>query len=106
MFEELIPIFHLNYSSILNSLDPKKNVKLYSIFYENKKQESRFNGFWTEDLLLQFDVYDVNVLSLTDNFMPKYKEYIISKTQAFGYTYLPLIIGVFKIKFFGMEKYQ
>ena len=104
IFEEIMPIFHLNYSSILNALDPKKNINLFNIFSENRIQEARFNGFWTKDLLLQFDIYNTNILSYTDNFMAKYRDYLLSKTQSFGYTFLPLIVGMFKVKYFNIEK--
>ena len=104
IFKELLPVFHLSYFSILNSLDPKKNIKLFTLFYEYKKFETKFNGYWTKDLLLQFDLYDVEILTYLDPFIHKYKEYILTKTNNFEFTFLPLIIGVFKIKYFGFQK--
>ena len=109
-FFELFPFYQLKINSIMKSINPTQNLKLFNFFVEQStKNEINMekNLYYTYDLLLMYEVYDKNDF-LDFNELKKiislYKTNLLNRVKNMNFTFLPLIIGIFNIELFGNEK--
>ena len=75
-------------------------------FYNNKKEFEK-NLFYTYDLFLMYEIYDkdefINFQELR-KIVSEYNKYLISVVKNMGYSFLPLIIGIFHLEIFDSKK--
>ena len=111
-FFSLFPFYQISINDILNSLNPLYNKKLFSTFTEKKKedvkdQSIKFDNFYTYNSYLSFEVYNENEIfdfSLLKKFIPIYKNYLMNIIKNMNYTFLPLMIGIYKINYLKKSK--
>jgi len=103
---ELLAYFDIKIKDILESLDQVKNKYICKILSEKIKNESDYNCFYTYDNFLYYEIYDTNTdyLSNLKNFTEKYSYYIKENILNWNQSYLPFIVGIFKINFMNFEK--
>ena len=103
---DLFPFYEIDIKDILNSLSIDNNMHLFEIFFWKKYEDKNFNSYYTYDSFLNFEIYDNNFLSYEQlkTFMTNYKKYFLDKISNFGYTYLPLILGIFNITYLSYNK--
>ena len=103
---DLFPFYDIKIKDIIKSLDISDNMDLFSKYSEKKKNNSSFSLFNTKDSLLSFEIYDKNFMHKDEliNFIKEYKKYLIEKISNFSYSFLPLIIGIFNIKYLSYNK--
>ena len=109
-FSEIIPFFQLKIDDMIKALIPSYNKKLFNIFikkispYKNKIEQ---NMFMSHDSLLIIEVYEkkdfINSEQLK-KFVYQYKKYLSDTVKNMGYTFLPLVIGIFNIQIAGLNK--
>ncbi len=108
----LFPFCQITINDILNSINPIFNKQLFEKFIkeknknENEKQEKDNNSnlesnyFYTFNSHLSFEAYDENEqfnFKFLKIFISNYNNYLMNKLKNMNYTFLPLIIGIFKI---------
>lgn len=103
---DLFPFYEINVNDILNSLDVNNNMHLFDIFFWKKNDDKNFNSYYTYDSFLNLEIYDNKFLSYDQLklFINNYKTYILDKISNFGFTFLPLIIGIFNISYLSYNK--
>ena len=103
---DLFPFYEIDIKDILNSLSIDNNMHLFEIFFWKKYEDKNFNSYYTYDSFLNFEIYDHNFLSYEQlkAFMTNYKKYFLDKISNFGYTFLPLILGIFNITYLSYNK--
>lgn len=106
IFFELFPFYQLNINDILTSLDVNNNKGLFRVFFEKKIKDKRYNGYYTRDSFLSFEIYDKKVLPFKKikDFVINYKSYLMDKLTNFSFTFLPLIIGIFNVRYLYYNK--
>ena len=128
---ELFPFYQMNINLILNSLEPSLNIKIFNKFVNRNKNRikdriSRFsvkstynnnyineeknekeidnNLYYTNDLYLMYEIFEVdefiNYQKLKDIIL-EYNKYLLSIIKKMSYSFLPLIIGIFNIEIFN-----
>jgi hypothetical protein len=106
--KELLPIYQIYCKDIIESLDPQKNKKVCRTLFEKKYSEKNYNHFFTINTFLNFEIYDLEEIELNQNnvkeFIEKYQIYLTRRYRDWKQTFLPLILGVFQIKFFNYDK--
>ena len=115
----LFPFCQITINDILNSINPIFNKQLFEKFIkeknknENEKQEKDNNSnlesnyFYTFNSHLSFEAYDENEqfnFKFLKIFISNYNNYLMNKLKNNNYTFLPLIIGVFKISYLKKAK--
>ena len=113
----LFPFYQITINDLLYSINPAYNKNLFEKFAKNKndndKKEKDINSniennyFYTFNSFLSFESYDENEefnLKLLKNFISNYNNYLMNILKNMNYTFLPLIIGVFKIKYLKKNK--
>ena len=107
---EIMPFVQLKVDDILKALIPSHNKKLFNIFikkispYKNKIEQ---NIFMTYDSLLIIEVYEKKEFISSENlnkFIFHYKNYLTNTVRNMGYSFLPLLIGIFNIQISGLNK--
>lgn len=102
---ELIPTYSIKIRDILDSLDPKKNEKNCKILFEKKFMDKDYNHFFTLDTFLHYEIYDnKNILPNLKNFMENYHNFINENFKNWKATFIPLIVGIYNIKFLKFDK--
>ena len=103
---ELYPFYQISINDILNSLEIGYNKELLNLFFENKMKDNNFNVYYTKDSFLSFEIYDNTSIQYSQlkNFILNYKTYLIDKISNFNYSFLPLILGIFNIKYVNYNK--
>ena len=137
---ELFPFMQMNTNSIINSLEPKKNIKIFNKFVNRNKNKikeriSRFsvqsdyyknnymnnekeeieekkeevdkqkdienNLYYTNDLYLMYEIFEVDEFINYDNLkniIIEYNKYLLSVIKNMSYSFLPLILGIFNVE--------
>ena len=111
-FFSLFPFYQISINDILNSLNPLYNKKLFFQFTEKKKENVKdksikFDNFYTYNSYLSFELYNENEIfdfSLLKKFIPIYKNYLMNIIKNMNYTFLPLMIGIYKINYLKKSK--
>ena len=108
----LFPFYQITINDILDSINPIYNKSLFENFAkekdknENDKKENDNNSnfesnyFYSFNSHLSFEAYDENEqfnFKFLKNFISNYNNYLMNKLKNMNYTFLPLIIGIFKI---------
>ena len=103
---DLFPFYEIDIKDIINSLDVNNNMYLFETFFRKKNDDRSFNSYYTYDSFLSLEIYDINFMSYNrlKLFMENYKKYFLDKISNFGFTFLPLIIGIFKISYLSYNK--
>ena len=103
---EIFPFYQLNINDILTSLDVNNNKGLFRVFFEKKFKDKRYNGYYTRDSFLSFEIYDEKILPFKKikDFISNYKNYLMDRITNFSFTFLPLIIGIFNIRYLNYNK--
>ena len=103
---DLYPFFQISINDILNSLDISNNKEMLNILFENKMKNNSFNSYNSKDNFLCFEIYENNSISYTklQNFILNYKTYLIDQISNFNYSFLPLILGIFNIRYLNFNK--
>ena len=103
---DLFPYYDIKIKDIIKSLDITDNMDLFSKYSEKKQKNSSFNLFNTKDALLSFEIYDKNFMHYDElkYFITEYKKYLIERISNFSYSFLPLIIGIFNVKYLSYNK--
>ena len=103
---DLFPFYEIDIKDIINSLDVNNNMYLFETFFRKKNDDKNFNSYYTYDSFLSLEIYDSNFISYKELkvFMTNYKQYFLDKISNFGFTFLPLIIGIFKISYLSYNK--
>jgi hypothetical protein len=103
---ELYPFYQISINDILNSLEIGNNKDLLNFFFENRIKNNSFNTYYTSDSFLTFEIYDNNSIlySQLKNFISNYKNYLIEKISNFSFTFLPLLLGIYNIKYSNYNK--
>ena len=103
---ELYPFYQISINDILNSLEIGNNKDLLNLFFENRIKNNSFNTYYTSDSFLTFEIYDNNSIlySQLKNFISNYKNYLIEKISNFSFTFLPLLLGIYNIKYSNYNK--
>ena len=105
-FFDINPYYNITIKDIIKSLDISNNMELFDKFSEEKMKNESYNNYYTKDILLNIEIYDE--LSLNNfqlkTFIFDYKNYLLDKITNFSYTFLPLIIGIFNIKYLSYNK--
>ena len=101
------PYYNLKIKDIIKSLDISNNMKLFEKFSEEKYKNESYNNYYTNDTLLSFEIYDEEEFFSSKQlnyFISAYKSYLLDKLTNFSYSFLPLIIGIFKIRYLSYNK--
>ena len=103
---DLFPFYEIDINDILNSLDTSNNMNLFEAFFKKKINDKNFNSYYTYDSFLSLEIYDKNFLDYEQlkSFMKNYKDYFFDKISNFGFTFLPLILGIFNISYLTYNK--
>ena len=110
IFSEIIPFFQLKIDDLLKGLIPSYNQKLFNIFikkispYKNKIEQ---NMFTTHNSLLIIEVYEKKEFINSEQlkkFIYKYKKYLSDTVKNMGFTFMPLVLGIFNIQIEGLSK--
>ena len=103
---DINPYFNLKIKDIIKSLDITTNMKLFDKFSKEKYKNESYNNYYTTDSLLSFELYDEDFFSdkKLKYFISSYKNYLFDKITNFSYSFLPFIIGIFKIKYMSYSK--
>jgi hypothetical protein len=103
---ELLAFFDVNIKDILEALDPIKNKNICKILVDKKKNEANYNCFFSHDNFLYFEIHDTNsdYFKNLKNFIEKYSLFIRENIISWNHTYIPFILGIFKINFMNFEK--
>lgn len=103
---EIFPFYQLNINDILTSLDVNNNKGLFRVFFEKKYKDKRYNGYYTRDSFLSFEIYDEKILPFKKikDCVSNYKSYLMDRITNFSFTFLPLIIGIFNIRYLNYNK--
>ena len=106
IFLDLFPYYEIDIRDILISLDTSNNMYLFETFFRKKSDDNNFNSYYTYDSFLSFEIYDNNFLSYEEikSFMTKYKKYLLDKISNLGFTFLPIILGIFNINYLSYNK--
>ena len=93
-------------SIIKNNIDNLNiNKESNNNINDNKNLEN--NLYYTYNLFLMYEIYDVSELidiQELKNIINEYHNYILTTVKTLSYSFLPLIIGIYKIKIFDSEK--
>ena len=103
---DINPYYNLKIKDIIKSLDLKNNMELFYKFSEEKLKNESYNYYYTKDTLLSIEIYDeafFNSYQLK-TFIESYKNYLLDKITNFSYSFLPLIIEIFNIKYLSYNK--
>ena len=103
---DLNPYLNLNVKDIIKSLDISDNMDLFSKFSKEKLKNESYNNYYTNDLLLSLEIYDEHFFNSKQlkSFIVNYKSYLMDKIENFSYSFLPLIIGIFNIRYLSYNK--
>lgn len=103
---ELSAFFDIKIKDILEAFDQIKNKVICKIAAEKKKNDGGYNCFSTHDNFLYFEIYDAcnDYYSNLKLFMENYYSYMRENIINWNHTYIPLIIGIFKISFMNFDK--
>ena len=106
IFLDLFPYYEIDIRDILISLDTSNNKNLFETFYIKKADDKNFNSYYTYDSFLSLEIYDDKILPHEElkSFMEKYKNYFLDKITNFGFTCLPIILGIFNISYLSYNK--
>ncbi len=102
--DELYPLFQVHFKDILKSLDADRNKSIIKILYEKKVTDENFNLFYTYDNFLCLEFCQVSLLPTLLDFIKNYQTFIKTRFFQWKQTFLPLILGVFKISYLDYEK--
>jgi hypothetical protein len=136
---ELFPFYQMKISTIIKSLNPARNIKLFEKFVkrnngiltnytianknrclsvktikidenddkDDNKKEMEKNLYYTHDLYLMYEIYDekdfVNLEEL-NMIISEYNKYLLSTVKNINYSFLPLILGIFRLEIFDSNK--
>jgi len=104
--KELIPYYQISCKDIMNSLNPDKNKAICKYLQEKKLTEKSFNSYFTYDTFLSFEIYDRDeIFADLENYISLYTNHVKTKIKNWEQTFLPLVIGVFNIKYLEYDKY-
>jgi len=103
---DLNPYLNLNIKDIIKSLNISDNMDLFSKFSQEKLKNESYNNYYTNDLLLSLEIYDEQFFNSKQlkSFIVNYKNYLMDKIEKFSYSFLPLIIGIFNIRYLSYNK--
>ena len=103
---DLNPYLNLNVKDIIKSLNISDNMDLFSKFSQEKLKNESYNNYYTNDLLLSFEIYDEQFFNSKQlkSFIVEYKAYLMDKIENFSFSFLPLIIGIFNIRYLSYNK--
>jgi hypothetical protein len=103
---DINPYYNLTVKDIIKSLDITNNTELFYKFSEEKLKNPSYNYYYTKDALLSIEIYDEAFFNAKElkSFIESYKNYLIDKITNFSYSFLPLIIGIFNIKYLSYNK--
>ena len=103
---DLNPYLNLNIKDIIKSLNISDNIDLFSKFSQEKLKNESYNNYYTNDLLLSLEIYDEQFFNSKQlkSFIVNYKAYLMDKIENFSYSFLPLIIGIFNIRYLSYNK--
>ena len=103
---DLYPFFQISINDILNSLDMSNNKEILNFLFENKMKNNSFNSYYSKDAFLTFEIYENNSISYSKlkNFILNYKKYLIEQISNFNYSFLPIILGIFNIRYLNFNK--
>ena len=103
----------INIESMLNDTKAEFNKDNFNISkmennynnINNKNLEK--NSYYTFNMYLTYEIYDVSEIVDVQELKKmahEYYDYIISTVKTISYTFLPLILGIFRIRIFDSEK--
>ena len=106
-FFDINPYYNITIKDIIKSLDISNNMELFNKFSEEKMKNESYNNYYTKDILLNIEIYDEQCFTNAQlkTFIYEYKNYLLNKITNFSYTFLPLIIGIFNIKYLSYNKF-
>ena len=93
-------IININSNNNINN-----NINNKKINKNNNNIEN--NLYYTFNLYFMYEIYDVSELAdikELKNIINEYYDYIILTVKTMSYTFLPLILGIFKLRIFDSEK--
>ena len=81
-------------------------MDLFPKFSQEKLKNESYNNYYTNDLLLSLEIYDEQFFNSKQlkSFIVNYKAYLMDKIENFSYSFLPLIIGIFNIRYLSYNK--
>ena len=103
----------INIESMLNDTKAELNKDNFNLSkmennynnINNKNLEN--NSYYTFNMYLTYEIYDVSEIVDVQELKKiahEYYDYIISTVKTISYTFLPLILGIFRIRIFDSEK--
>jgi hypothetical protein len=103
---EIFPNYQLNIKDVISALDTEKNKQIFKTLYERKYTEKTFNQYFSRDTFLNFEIYEPDVIKVCNmkDFIINYNSYIKERSSKWKQTFLPLIIGVYNIKYLDYNK--
>ena len=103
---DLNPYYNLNIKDIIKFLNKSNNMDLFSKFSEEKLKNELYNNYYTKDSLLSLEIYNKELFDSKNikSFISDYKDYLLDKISNFSYSFLPLIIGIFNIRYLSYDK--
>ena len=103
---DLNPYLNLNIKDIIKSLNISDNMDLFPKFSQAKLKNESYNNYYTKDLLLSLEIYDEQFFNSKQlkSFIVDYKAYLMDKIENFSYSFLPLFIGIFNIRYLSYNK--
>ena len=106
-FFDIFPYYNLKINDIIKSLDISNNMELFNKFSEEKLKNESYNYYYTKDTLLSLEIYNEGFFTTKqlNSFISDYKNYLYDKITNFSYSFLPLIIGIFNIKYLAYNKF-
>lgn len=97
-------IININTNNNNNSINNNININDKKI---NNNNNIENNSYYTYNLYFMYEIYDISELADIKglkNTINEYYDYIILTVKTMSYTFLPLILGIFKLKIFDSEK--
>ena len=78
-----------------------------NIDMNNDKKNLENNLYYTYNLFLMYEIYDISEfidIQELKTIIKEYQSYILNTVKNMSYSFLPLIIGIYKLKIFDSEK--
>lgn len=107
---QLFLAFKIKVEDIIESLNPKTNYSLSNLFWNIKSEDKSYNHFYSHDNIIMFEIYDYEEESqfLSKNqieiFVDEYLRYFTELISQKKKTFLPFILGIFKISYYDYSK--
>jgi hypothetical protein len=102
-FEEMLIDIGINYTSVIDAVNPLKNMKICKNLEKKMEMNHCFNEFYSHDCFISFELYDSNKINQISNSLKSYFEFMKNCKKSFYKTYLPLLIACYELKYLNQH---